>query len=130
MVLEQLLPVCDHDFYYPHEAWRDFLAVIKILEELLNCLDAGARLLDFEDDVEGSSLAVSTCDFDFSLGVVEQELSNLLPRVLIHDLIFALHRELEDILNFRESFSEVAAINEPTIECSLTLHLIELVEKS
>ena len=64
MVLYQLLPVCHHDFDYPHEALGHLHALIKVVEELLHLLDADPGLLDLKEDVDGPGLAVVSLDID------------------------------------------------------------------
>ena len=64
MVLYQLLPVCHHDFDYPHEALGHLHALINVVEELLHLLDADPGLLDLKEDVDGPGLAVVSLDID------------------------------------------------------------------
>jgi hypothetical protein len=49
--------------------------------------------------------------------------------VLLHDLILAFHRLLEDILNFIEWFTQVAAINKATVKRSPVLHAVQLIDE-
>ena len=92
MVLYQLLPVCHHDFDYPHEALGHLHALIKVFEELLHLLDTDASLFDLNEDVNGPGLTIISLDNDvFRLVVVEIKCSHMLRRVLLHDLILPFH---------------------------------------
>ena len=64
MILYQLLPVCHHNFDYPHEALGHLHALIKVVEDLLYLLDADPSLLDLKEDVDGPGLAVVSLDID------------------------------------------------------------------
>ena len=91
MVLYQLLPVCHHDFNYPHEALGHLHALIKVVEELLHLLDTDSGLLDLKEDVDGPGLTVVSMDIDVFRLVVEIKCSHMLRRVLLHDLILPFH---------------------------------------
>jgi hypothetical protein len=69
------------------------------------------------------------CNSKFRVWVVKIELSHKVTRVLLHDLILAFHRLLEDILNFIEWFTQVAAINKPAVKRSPVLHFVQLIEE-
>ena len=67
-------------------------------------------------------------NFKFRVWVVKIELSRKVTRVLLHDLIPAFHYLLEDILNFIKWFTQEAAIDKPSVERSLVLHGVQLIE--